>query len=722
MELLLALLLAAPASHRATAARAEALGHMQEAAREYEAAWVDERAPDLLYRLGLVQRKLKRYALAREAFLAYLRDAPDGGLRDEVERQLAKLEVLIEAQSEDYADPVPKPARRAAIAPAAPPPAQPSPPAAAQPSPPAAPAAATPAAGAAFASVPVAASAPAHSTVAPWLLGGAAATAVAGGWFWSDSSRLSRDLDARFASGDLPAADRPSYARAHGESVAGRLPLGADVPLSLAPAGGEGAVPFSVELRDDPGRVAALPGAVLADDHAPRIFVDPASVPSSAVLRGVPVSLRVTVEDLSPVAVAGATRSADGSFALPVDTRAAPPGASTMEVAIVATDAVGNASTAHAAIPLTRLKFVAQHPAHSSVTSLVLNDNLIWALIDQSGFWLVRRSDGASLLRPPTGGNAFAQLATDGSRLFFSRSDNRLCRMGADGVIQLCQATNATLTSGPILQGTTAIVATTGTATASSRLIGMPDDASGALIFSDALGDFASNTPAIGPDGIVYAGASQAVATARSNALNWTTGRATAASSHYRGQPAFRGNQVLLATTAATLDAFSFIDPLGSPAPSPTTTQVATLGVTLSSPTIAADGTAIFATGDRHLVALRPDNSIRWTVALSDQATAPPTNGDGDLVYVGTVGGDILALNLADGTTAWKYAAGSPIRGPLAPGCDGILYAATDGAVIALVIDAAGLANSPWPMASHDVRGSGDARRPLRSTVGACLE
>lgn len=657
MGLLLALLLAAPASHRATAARAEALGHMQEAAREYEAAWVDERAPDLLYRLGLVRRKLKRYAPAREAFRAYLRDAPDGGLRDEVERQLAKLEVLIEAQSEDYADPVPKPARRAAIAPAVPPRAQPSPPAAAQPSPPA----------------------PAHPTVAPLLLGGAAATAVAGAWFWSDSSRLSRDLDARFASGDLPAADRPSYARAHGESVAGRLLHGADVPLSLAPAGVEGAVPFSVELRDDPGHVAALPGAVLVDDRAPRIFVDPAPVPSIAVLRGVPVSLRV--------------------------------------------DAVGNASTAHAAIPLTRLKFAAQHPTHSSVTSLVLSDNLIWAAINPNEFWLLNRGSGTQVARPSAGGSALPELATDGSRLFFSRSDNRLCRMGADGVIQLCQATNATLTSGPILQGTTAIVATTGTATASSRLIGMLDDASGTLIFSDALADFASNMPATGPDGIVYAGASQAIAADRPNALNWTTGHATTESSHYRGQPAFRGGGiVLISNSIGATDTFTFSDPLASPAPSPMTTQVASGIQGISSPTIAADGTAIFATDDRHLVALRPDNSIRWTVALSDQATAPPTNGDGDLVYVGTVGGEILALNLADGSTAWKYAAGSPIRGPLAPGCDGILYAATDGAVIALVIDAAGLANSPWPMASHDVRGSGDARRPLRSTVGACLE
>lgn len=265
MGLLLALLLAAPASHRATAARAETLGHMQEAAREYEAAWSEEHAPDLLYRLGLVRRKLKRYALAREAFRAYLRDAPDGALRDEVVRQLAKLEVLLEAQSEDFADPAaprrapsrsappahqPSPPAASSLPPATTPPAVASPPAASSPPPapsppgvstpppvstppaisapppapslPAAPAAATPAA---LAGEPVAVSSTGRSRVAPWLLGGAAAATAAGAYFWYDSSRLSRDLDARFAAGDLSAADRPAYSRAHGESVAGRLLL-----------------------------------------------------------------------------------------------------------------------------------------------------------------------------------------------------------------------------------------------------------------------------------------------------------------------------------------------------------------------------------------------------------------------------------------------------------------------------------------------------------------
>ncbi len=103
MPLLVCFLLAGSVAetHRARAERAEALGRIRQAAREYEAAWEEEQEPDLLYRLGIARRKLKEYAKARAALRAYLRAAPHGGLRHEVERQLAKVDVLIEAAAED---------------------------------------------------------------------------------------------------------------------------------------------------------------------------------------------------------------------------------------------------------------------------------------------------------------------------------------------------------------------------------------------------------------------------------------------------------------------------------------------------------------------------------------------------------------------------------------------------------------------------------------------
>jgi hypothetical protein len=76
----------------------EELGKTDAAAREYEAAFAKSRAPEMLYRLALCRRALGEYAAAREALRGYLREAPDGPLRDEVERQLAQLAVLIEAR------------------------------------------------------------------------------------------------------------------------------------------------------------------------------------------------------------------------------------------------------------------------------------------------------------------------------------------------------------------------------------------------------------------------------------------------------------------------------------------------------------------------------------------------------------------------------------------------------------------------------------------------
>ena len=491
--------------------------------------------------------------------------------------------------------------------------------------------------------------------------------------------------------------------------------LGAEVPLSLAPAGVEGAVPFSVELRDDLGHVTALPASVLVDDQPPRLTVDSASVPSSAVLRGTQVTLRVTAQDMTAVTVAGATKNADGSFAISVNTTAAPPAATLFDIAITGTDAVGNSAIVHASIPITRLKYSV---GSSSVTSLVLTDSVIFALINHSDFLIAHRSDGTQLARPSTGGNAFAELATDGTRLFFARSDNQVCRMDSSGNIQECCGPFATLTSGPILQGTTPIVGTTGTSATSQRLYAIVETnfTCGNVVGSATLADFAATSPGIAADGTIYSGAVQKVVIATFDGIGWTA-QAASETPHYTGSPAFRTNQILLSTSAATLDTYA--TPIAA---APTTIQIATLGTVISAPTIAADGTAVVTTDDRHAIALRPDGSVRWTVSLPDQATSPPTHGAGDLIYIGTLSGDVLALNLDDGATLWDYNAGAPIRGPLAPGCDGVLYAATDGAIVALVTDAKGLANSPWPRAAHDVRGTGDSRHPLRAADGTCLE
>jgi hypothetical protein len=296
---------AAAAGHRERAQVAENTGRIARAAREYEEAYGEEGAPELLYRLGVVRRKLKQYALAQEAFRGYLRAAPDGPLREEVKRQLSALGVLLEEQRrhalveqrknrrpprpatevKDVAPPaaqpsaasattaIPRPGEPAtsgldatttatpnepssstvastdvdeapatlAVAPRPPPqmelrPRDAAPPSTGTAAPVAAADGTTEAPiSATHATLTHAASSP--SRAAPWVAAGAAALAVGGAALWWDGDRTSSGLDARYASGDLGAADGGSYGRARRESIAGRaLVAGAAVLGAVAVA------------------------------------------------------------------------------------------------------------------------------------------------------------------------------------------------------------------------------------------------------------------------------------------------------------------------------------------------------------------------------------------------------------------------------------------------------------------------------------------------------
>lgn len=484
----------------------------------------------------------------------------------------------------------------------------------------------------------------------------------------------------------------------------------ADVPLRLVAPGVEGPVPFVVRLRDDLGHVTDLAAAVTVDDRPPRVTVEPAAAP---VIRGTKTTLRLTAQDLGAVDIPGAVKNADGSFDVTIDTATAPAAATLLDVPITAIDASGNATLVHAAVPVTRLKWLARHPASSPIDSLVLGDTTIWAVARGGEIWSLDRSTGTGLARQPAGGATFGQIATDGMRLFFARTGDQICSLGMHDLTASCSEPIPTLAGGPILSGSTAIVGTTGTSPAANRLFAWSEDGA-TLIATQVLDDFSGTTPAISPTGTIHAGAGRTVVAARLDGARFDSSF-TAASARYSGMPAFRGGHLLLATSGA-LHEFAIASA------APTIVSIAAPGVDVSSPTVAEDGTVTVTTTDRRVVALNPDESLRWSVQLADVATAPPAHGAGGLVYVGTAGGTILALDVRTGETVWSHAAGAPVHGSLAPGCDGVLYASIEGGVLALVTDFAGLAPSPWPRLAHDVRGTGDARRLLRDASGACVE
>jgi outer membrane protein assembly factor BamB len=90
---------------------------------------------------------------------------------------------------------------------------------------------------------------------------------------------------------------------------------------------------------------------------------------------------------------------------------------------------------------------------------------------------------------------------------------------------------------------------------------------------------------------------------------------------------------------------------------------------------VGADETVYAATDDRVLRAVRPEGTVRWSVAVGGRA-APAIAGDGTL-YVGDASGQLQAVS-AEGQLLWSYAAGAAVAAPPVIGADGTVYVGSD--------------------------------------------
>ncbi len=118
-----------------------------------------------------------------------------------------------------------------------------------------------------------------------------------------------------------------------------------------------------------------------------------------------------------------------------------------------------------------------------------------------------------------------------------------------------------------------------------------------------------------------------------------------------------------------------------------------TEGAIVSSPALAADGTAIFGSHDHAIYAVNKDGTLRWRHLTGDLVWASPAlSPDGTVVYVGSDDDQLYALDLTTGQERWHFLAG-PCRtsvgvGPeqvrcdvdgVTVGADGTIYASADG-------------------------------------------
>ena len=525
-----------------------------------------------------------------------------------------------------------------------------------------------------------------------------------------------------------------------------------DAPLGFAPAGQEGEVPFQVIVTDDLGHQTSLPGSVLVDDEAPRMRIDPASLPSAATLRGRTIALRVLLTDEAPSTLqfslgAGvaqpATQQPDGSFVALLDTAQAAPGASSLAVQLLAEDSLGNRAQQSLSLPLTRLRWRSSSPSSDPIVGIAINLSSVMATTFSGYFVSVDRADGTRTQHALTGLSPSGNLVVDESAAYTALTDGRVCKLGFDGSVLWCCASfggvSGALSVGllPSAQAGSAPVSTVLATSAGNtgRFFAMRDGASGSCDWqaSSQVATFFEDSPAIGPDGLVYATATEALAVGLFDGLAWTS-QPFSLSENPIGQPAFAnaapgsaGQRVLVGTTAGFLDALSFPQPAdagvlpGAPG-ALFDAQVSLASRPASTPALAEDGAAIVSTIDSRLAAIAPDGSLLWSAPLGSPPSAAPTAGAGGVIYAPGSDGTLTAYGL-DGGVLWSFSAGASIVAPASPGCDGAIYLGTStGDILSIVADAPGLANSPWPREGHDIRGSGDARRPLRDVDGGCLE
>jgi len=76
-------------------------------------------------------------------------------------------------------------------------------------------------------------------------------------------------------------------------------------------------------------------------------------------------------------------------------------------------------------------------------------------------------------------------------------------------------------------------------------------------------------------------------------------------------------------------------------------------GIVDSSPAIAADGTIYFGAHDKKLYALDAAGKVRWTFATEAEITASPAIADDGSIYISSTDGNLYRLK-ADGTQMWR--------------------------------------------------------------------
>jgi outer membrane protein assembly factor BamB len=206
------------------------------------------------------------------------------------------------------------------------------------------------------------------------------------------------------------------------------------------------------------------------------------------------------------------------------------------------------------------------------------------------------------------------------------------------------------------------------------------------------------STPAIGPDGTVYVGTSDAMLYALNPDLTvkWSIIGSVPIRHLAVG---FDGTVYYTEVGGSKLHAFRY--GIGGWA-------FTAGGDLLSAPVIGADGTIYVGCDDFNLYAVKPDGTLKWTFLTKNSVSSTPAVGADGIIYVGSSDKDLYALD-PNGSKLWNFTASGNITLPIILAADGTVYVSSnDSKIYAVYSSSPGPAKSAWPMYQRDARHTGN--------------
>lgn len=136
-------------------------------------------------------------------------------------------------------------------------------------------------------------------------------------------------------------------------------------------------------------------------------------------------------------------------------------------------------------------------------------------------------------------------------------------------------------------------------------------------------------------------------------------------------------------------------------------------GVLEASPVVGADGAIFVGSTSGVLYAVAPtwpQESVAWTFDTGAPILSAATVSANGLLYVANEAPALFAIDQASGAEVWSMPLpGRPAQGSYPLTDEGVLYVSAGVQLLAVQVEAGGLAKSPWPKTQFDNQGRGNA-------------